>query len=168
LRLQNQLLQALELYQPIQARTQMTCVKGHGSIHNHVDNDHEFCLGDTIRHELRGANKIGGCDSCGLYFAMCDIHNRGSLKSTVCHATQVAFFATSCQYNGTSHAIAGFGIAIGDEDNQQWSIPVESCMDRQTRTNNRTDLLAALECIRKMVFTYTHPYCPCEAHLDRS
>lgn len=141
----------------------MTCVKGHQSIHNHVDNDHEFCFGDTIRYELGRDDYFRFCQGCEMTYAMCDIHNRGRGKSIVCHATQVAFLVTSCKYNGTSSAIAGFGIVLGDRYNQEWAVPVNNRVDRENRTNNRTDLLAALECIRKMVFAYTHPHRPCEA-----
>ena len=69
-----------------------------------------------------------------------------------CHYYKVAFVDGACLGNGRDGAMAGIGIAIGENPmTMHWAIPVDDDIDPSfVRTSQRAELLAAIHGIRKL------------------
>ncbi|KAF8805427.1 hypothetical protein BYT27DRAFT_7193207, partial [Phlegmacium glaucopus] len=89
------------------------------------------------------------CPDCTTFCAACCKHDSfgGDMykpEKDVCHHLRLAFTDGACSNNGQGNAKAGLGIVIGD-DPYSWSITVDDTMDSARRTNQRAELLAAIE-----------------------
>ncbi len=83
------------------------------------------------------------CSFCGRFFAACCQHD-------CCHHFRLVFTDGACSNNGKVYAKAGLGISMGG-DEYSWSIPVDDAIDhRGPRTNQRAELLAAIEGLKKL------------------
>jgi ribonuclease HI len=85
------------------------------------------------------------CPECYRYFADCGCQR-------VCEYLQVVFTDGACSNNGRQGYVAkaGLGIVIGDDSNHSWSISVDDTLDDGPRTSQRTELLAAIEGLKKL------------------
>lgn len=69
----------------------------------------------------------------------------------VCHSTPLIFTDGACLANGHRNAQAGIGVAVGMCEKDQMAAPVDDRMDGVgKRTNQRAELLAALEGLKMM------------------
>ncbi|KAF8805428.1 hypothetical protein BYT27DRAFT_7193209 [Phlegmacium glaucopus] len=89
------------------------------------------------------------CPNCTRFFAACCQHetfggNMYEPEKRVCERFQLVFTDGACSNNGQGNAKAGLGIVIGD-DPFSWSITVDDTLDSARRTNQRAELLAAIE-----------------------
>ncbi|KAF7298613.1 Ribonuclease H-like protein [Mycena indigotica] len=79
---------------------------------------------------------------CGAFLAKCC---NCFVYDKLCHTFELVFVDGACPGNGSPHARAGIGCAIGTRLDQQLSLPVTDEMDPgQRRTSQRAELLAAL------------------------
>jgi ribonuclease HI len=100
------------------------------------------------------------CPSCTRFFAACCHH--GSLggdltlpQGELCHYHQLVFIDGACSNNGRENARAGLGITFGEGEENSWSIPVDNMVDPDAvRTNQRAELLAAIEGLKKLEERY--------------
>ncbi|KAF8835048.1 ribonuclease H-like protein [Paxillus ammoniavirescens] len=74
----------------------------------------------------------------GRFYARCCTH-----EEMQCHNYPVVFTDGACMGNGNDDARSGLGIAFGEADYHQASIPVDDMLDRGRRTNQRAECLAA-------------------------
>ncbi|KAF5368218.1 hypothetical protein D9615_010522 [Tricholomella constricta] len=92
------------------------------------------------------------CESCGRFFVLCCNHRK--TIGRICHHYRIAFIDGACLGNGRDDATAGIGVALGKLElyNDQWAIPVQDSMDpnHPKRTSQRTELLAAIEGLKKL------------------
>ncbi|KAH9923646.1 ribonuclease H-like domain-containing protein [Fomitopsis serialis] len=87
---------------------------------------------------------IKSCRDCSRFIALC-CRDRSSDRALDCHHYRLVFTDGSCLSNGRPVATAGLGIAVGLEDDQQWSISVDDSLDAfAKRSSQRAELLAAL------------------------
>ena len=99
---------------------------------------------------------ITQCPVCTCFFAACcaDGTFGGDLalpNKKPCHHFQLVFIDGACSNNGRDNARAGLGITIGDDKEYCWSIAVEDSVDPDgPRTNQRAELLAAIEGLKKL------------------
>ena len=106
--------------------------------------------------ELDLNNLIVKCPHCTKFFAACCQHQSygGSLyesEQRVCHQFQLVYTDGACSNNGQGYAAkAGLGIVIGADDAFSWSITVDDTLDTASRTNQRAELLAAIEGLKKL------------------
>ena len=93
---------------------------------------------------------IMSCNDCGLYFSLCCQHDRANRRTKICHHWPIVFTDGACIANGrTSVARSGMGIALGVDQIQQFSLPIDDTVDPgAARTNQRAELLAAIHCLR--------------------
>ena len=78
-------------------------------------------------------------------------------EKRLCHHFQLVFVDGACSNNGQGDAAkAGLGIVISDVD-LFWSIAVDDALDTAPRTNQRAELLAAIEGLNKLELV--HQYC---------
>jgi len=71
-------------------------------------------------------------------------------EERVCHHLQLVFTDGACSNNGQGYvARAGLGIVIGGDD-FSWSITVDDTLDSAPRTNQRAELLAAIQALKKL------------------
>ena len=107
-------------------------------------------------------NLIVECPKCTRFFAACCAHESfgGDMydpEKSVCHNFRLVFTDGACSNNGQGDAAkAGLGIVISDVDHF-WSIAVDNTLDTAPRTNQRAELLAAIEGLKKMELV--HQYC---------
>ncbi len=93
--------------------------------------------------------------NCGRSFPACCRHQfyDGDLhegEDFPCHDFQLVFTDGACSNNGMVNAKAGLGITLGG-GKYSWSIPVDDTIDlRHPRTNQRAELLAAIEGLKKL------------------
>ncbi|KAH7884255.1 ribonuclease H-like domain-containing protein [Phlebopus sp. FC_14] len=89
------------------------------------------------------------CDFCGRFYAKCCAH-----PSETCHLNQIVYTDGACRNNGKDGAASGIGIAVGLPDDvcqHQWALPVDDNLDPgKKRTNQRAELLASLEGLKKV------------------
>jgi ribonuclease HI len=88
------------------------------------------------------------CDDCDRFFCICcpDFSN-----DTPCHHYPLVFTDGACSRNGQGDAMSGIGGSFGDDVDYQWSIPVDGRVDSTpVRTNQRAELLAAIEGVRRL------------------
>ena len=101
------------------------------------------------------ADLIVQCPTCTRFFAACCQHDSfgGNLydpEKPVCQHLQLVFTDGACSNNGRGYAArAGLGIVIGDDD-FSWSITVDDALDSAPRTNQRAELLAAIQALKKL------------------
>ena len=101
-------------------------------------------------------NLITQCPSCARFFAACCPHGffGGDLalpNEDSCHHLQLVFIDGACSNNGQDDAKAGLGMTIGDDEEHCWSIAVQEALDPDgPRTNQRAELLAAIEGLKKL------------------
>jgi len=63
----------------------------------------------------------------------------------------VVFTDGACSRNGFDGAVSGIGGTYGNDVDYQWSIPVDERIDSTPiRTNQRAELLAAIEGVRRL------------------
>ncbi|KAF9525122.1 ribonuclease H-like domain-containing protein [Crepidotus variabilis] len=99
---------------------------------------------------------IAECDDCNRYFAACCVHSSFGAElcnedQTTCHHIQLVFVDGACSNNGRDNARSGLGITVGYDKDLSWSIPVDEEMDPYAaRTNQRAELLAAIEGLKKL------------------
>ena len=73
-------------------------------------------------------------------------------EQLVCHHFQLVYTDGACSNNGQGYAAkAGLGIVIGTDEAISWSITVDDTLDTAHRTNQRAELLAAIEGLKKLV-----------------
>ena len=124
-----------------------------GSYRNIKDRKFSFCptlsgldLNDLIVH----------CPMCTKFFAACCPHQSlgGQMlepEQRICHHFQLVFTDGACSNNGQGNAAkAGLGIVIGVDNRYSWSIIVDDTLDTAPRTNQRAELLAAIEGLKKL------------------
>ena len=71
-------------------------------------------------------------------------------EQRVCRQFQLVFTDGACSNNGQGYAAkAGLGIVIGG-DVLSWGVPVDDTLDIAPRTNQRAELLAAIEGLKKL------------------
>ena len=97
-------------------------------------------------------NLLIQCPHCTRFFAACcQCHQRYESEQYVCQHVQLVFTDGACSNNGRGRtAKAGLGIFIGDDDDLFWSIKVDDTLDTAPRTNQRAELLAAIEGLKKL------------------
>ena len=99
-------------------------------------------------------NLIVQCHFCTKFFAACCLHQSfgGDMfepEQSLCHHFQLVFTDGACSNNGQGYAAkAGLGIFIGDLFS--WSMTVDDTLDTAPRTNQRAELLAAIEGLKKL------------------
>jgi ribonuclease HI len=106
-------------------------------------------------------NLIVECPKCTRFFAACCSDNSfgGDMydsEKPLCHHYQIVFTDGACSNNGQGdEAKAGLGVVISDVD-LFWSVAVDDTVDTAPRTNQRAELLAAIEGLKKLelVFKY--------------
>jgi ribonuclease HI len=70
-----------------------------------------------------------------------------------CHYYWIIFTDGACSHNGGALARAGFGFAIGDDDDGQMSVPVTNELnDFPRHTSQRAELLTAIEGLQYLEF----------------
>ena len=94
---------------------------------------------------------IRTCEKCDRFFVYCcgcntNYGNDGRRDNgRICHHFQLLFTDGACRLNGQADATAGFGIACGEGETDQLSVPITDEIDPgQRRTSQRAELLAAL------------------------
>ena len=96
------------------------------------------------------------CPICTRFFAACCQHQSfGGYtyepERPVCEHLRLVFTDGACSNNGQGYtAKAGLGIVIGTDDALSWSIVVDDTLDTAPRTNQRAELLAAIEGLKKL------------------
>jgi ribonuclease HI len=88
------------------------------------------------------------CNRCYRFHCVCcsDFSN-----DILCHHYPVVFTDGACSANGSRGATSGIGGAYGEQAEHQWSIPVDDLVDANpVRTNQRAELLAAIEGVRRL------------------
>jgi ribonuclease HI len=89
------------------------------------------------------------CDGCDQFHCLCCCHDPSD--DTVCHHYPVVFTDGACSRNGFDGAVSGIGGTYGNDVAYQWSIPVDERIDSTPiRTNQRAELLAAIEGVRRL------------------
>lgn len=89
------------------------------------------------------------CDGCDQFHCLCCCHDPAD--DTVCHHYPVVFTDGACSKNGFDGAVSGIGGTYGNDVDYQWSIPVDERIDSTPiRTNQRAELLAAIEGVRRL------------------
>ena len=107
-------------------------------------------------------NLIVECPDCTKFYGACcpDKSFGGDMydpEKRLCHYFQLVFTDGACFNNGQGDAAkAGLGIVISDVD-LFWSIAVDDALDTAPRTNQRAELLAAIEGLNKLELV--HQYC---------
>lgn len=97
------------------------------------------------------------CPFCNRFFRNCK-HNK-TRRTQPCHFYQLIFTDGACSSNGLTGATSGIGVAIGNEQSHQWSIPVDDSVDPAApRTSQRAELLAGIEGIRRMMAMDNDPH----------
>lgn len=93
---------------------------------------------------------IRSCDDCKDFFVYCcncsqRFNNDGYRDSgRLCHHFRMIFTDGACRLNGQAGATAGLGVAFGEREEAQMSVPVTTVWDPdQKRTSQRAELLAA-------------------------
>ena len=116
--------------------------------------DRKFCFCPNLA-ALDHENLIVYCPYCTGFFSACCLHKTfGGDKSDpdkfACHYFQLVFTDGACSNNGQGHAAkAGLGIVI-NVDEHSWGITVDDTLDTAPRTNQRAELLAAIEGLKKL------------------
>jgi len=90
------------------------------------------------------------CDLCSRFYARCPRH-----ASWTCHRNRVVYTDGACSNNGRFGALAGIGVAFGEDEGydetHQFSFPVDDILDPdEPRTSQRAELLAALVGLQKI------------------
>jgi ribonuclease HI len=91
------------------------------------------------------------CPSCNEFLLYCCSCNNKRLSSrqsrppaTPCHHFRIIFTDGACTNNGRPGAKAGVGVAYGNEDDSQLSMPITDLVDNYpVRSNQRAELYAA-------------------------
>ena len=123
----------------------------HDDTDKNFDHLHVPCYGLTSK--FKPEQLVVTCCFCGRFYGRCCLHTKET-----CHHTRIVYTDGACSNNGKSNAVAGIGIAFGtgtgdpdDEDTHQFSDPVDDTLDPLAkRTNQRAELLAALEGLKKV------------------
>jgi len=88
------------------------------------------------------------CDGCERFLCVCCTDYN---SPTTCHHYSLVFTDGACSRNGYGDAVSGIGGAFGEKSEWQWSIPVDDYVDPSgIRTNQRAELLAAIEGVRRL------------------
>jgi ribonuclease HI len=89
------------------------------------------------------------CNDCDLFFCVCCQHYED--KPGPCHHYPIVFTDGACSKNGFGDAVSGIGVSCGSAEGYQWSIPVDEHVNlNPVRTNQRAELLAALEGVHRL------------------
>ncbi|KAF8883650.1 ribonuclease H-like domain-containing protein [Gymnopilus junonius] len=114
---------------------------------------------------LEVSELIVECHNCHRYFAACCLHSSfgGDLyepEKSHCEHGKLVFTDGACSNNGSAQAKAGLGISIGGEGglhDHSWSISVDDSVDFEApRTNQRAELLAAIEGLNRLELASQH------------
>ena len=104
-----------------------------------------FCQRLLSAHTTDELYRICRCDK---FHCVCCLHYYGNSE---CHHYPVVFTDGACAGNGYNGAVSGIGGSFGEGVGQQWSIPVDDSVDpNAVRTNQRAELLAAIEGVRRL------------------
>ena len=88
------------------------------------------------------------CDHCDMFLCICCPDYE---RKTLCHHYPVVFIDGACRGNGYDSAVSGIGGTFGERSEWRWSIPVDDSVDSSPlRTNQRAELLAAIEGVRRL------------------
>ena len=88
------------------------------------------------------------CPDCSCFYAVCCQHSRKK-RARPCHHFRLVFTDGACLSNGNTGATAGLGVALGDDERLQLSIPVDDVADPGAkRSSQRAELLAVLAALR--------------------
>lgn len=113
--------------------------------------DASVCLCPEHAPFYQKASQVCVCPHCHRFFRYC-VENETIRKFEPCHHYELIFTDGACRSNGRYHATSGIGIAIGETPDLQWSIPIDDSIDPYgKRTNQRAEVLAAIEGIKRMV-----------------
>ncbi|KIW20826.1 hypothetical protein PV08_01404 [Exophiala spinifera] len=88
---------------------------------------------------------IQTCPECGDFVLYCCACNSSRpRKSRPCHHYRIVFTDGACTNNGRPEATAGVGVAYGENDGSQLSVPITDTEDDfPLRSNQRAELYAA-------------------------
>ena len=114
----------------------------------HVDRDRRLRLDVSWQFGSYVEDWVEACNSCDRYVLRCPWWGH---TQQYCHARQVIYIDGACADNGNSGAQGGIGFAIGREDSQQRGMKVTRRLDDQRHTNERADILAAIEGLKFMM-----------------
>ena len=111
----------------------------------------KYILCDHLKSKYETQELIMSCPDCSYFFARCCSTNKHQ-QTRPCHHFRLIFTDGACKDNGKAGATAGMGIAFGQTPEQQFSLPVDDAVDLNARrSNQRAELLAALEGLRLLV-----------------
>ncbi|EMD41108.1 hypothetical protein CERSUDRAFT_103428 [Gelatoporia subvermispora B] len=107
----------------------------------------QFC--PTLKRQAqKPSDLILTCPRCLDYAARC-CHHVNFESEQACHHYRLVFTDGACLSNGQSGATAGIGIAMGELDGRQWSVPIDNSIDSfPKRSSQRAELLAAIHALR--------------------
>ncbi|KAL4075472.1 ribonuclease H-like domain-containing protein [Scleroderma citrinum] len=118
---------------------------------NHTSRLYTPCPSVTGIIEVKGP--IQTCETCNRFCTPCCFH-----KDSTCHNCRIVCTDGACSNNGKYGATAGIGIALGEADDQQWSLPIDDNLDPGgRRTSQRAELLAAIVGLDKVAEADGHP-----------
>ncbi|KAK7048798.1 ribonuclease H-like protein [Favolaschia claudopus] len=107
------------------------------------------------------AARVDRCHNCDRFFGRCCHH-----ADELCHYYPFVFVDGACPNNGTPYARSGIGCALGINENDQLSLPVDDKMDPGApRTNQRAELLAAIHGLEMVVEKKLQYHAGIRAHL---
>ena len=111
-----------------------TCVRGR-----------RFVVCDTLLDNFDRNDLVEVCSYCDKFSLVCCDHIGDD-----CHYYSVVYTDGATPRNGQEGAVSGLGIAVGSDQSDQYSIPVTDDIDPGgARTNQRAELLAAIEGIKR-------------------
>lgn len=91
------------------------------------------------------------CSNCARFLCICCSCRRDYSSDTPCHHYPLVFTDGACSGNGLGRAVSGIGGSFGKDVEYHWSIPVTHLVDSTPlRTNQRAELLAAIEGVRRL------------------
>jgi hypothetical protein len=121
--------------------------------------DHRLVLCDNLARVSPPTALIRLCADCDRYFVHCcrcytashDAVTAGGEKPRVCHHWPLVLTSSSVPCNGCDDATAGIGGELGLKSGNVWSMPVDEDLDGdQKRTNQRAELLAVIEGLKRL------------------
>ncbi|KAH9923649.1 ribonuclease H-like domain-containing protein [Fomitopsis serialis] len=110
--------------------------------------DRQFHLCESLSDYYSTEELIMTCPDCSRFVALCCQH-RNHGRPRACHHYQLVFTDGACLSNGQTAATSGLGVAIGQDAELQWTVPVDDIVDPNAkRSSQRAELLAAIEGLR--------------------
>ena len=111
--------------------------------HNQCVYRRRFIECDVFCDNVGSEGPVTTCDACGTYRLTCCDHPWED-----CHNYCVVYTDGSCLGNGYSGSASGIGLTFSPYSYSEYSIPVTDNVDGGPRTNQRAELLAAIQGVR--------------------